>query len=117
VSDIRVDAMQGGPDLDVVFSALSDRTRRAILAQLVKGNCSVSELAEPHEMSLTAVSKHLTVLESAGLIRRERRGRTRYCRLRAEPLRYATDWTLSFREFWTTRLDALEDFFAAEGEP
>jgi DNA-binding transcriptional ArsR family regulator len=94
--------------LNETFSALSDPTRRAILARLVKGETSVSELAEPFDVSLPAVMKHLRVLENAGLITREKEGRISRCRLNAGPLQSASEWINSYEQFWRTRLDALE---------
>ena len=93
--------------LDATFGALSDPTRRAILARLGDRDCAVSELAEPFAMSLTAVAKHLRVLEGAGLVRREKRGRTVTCRLQAARLQEATDWLASYQRFWSSSLDRL----------
>ena len=95
------------------FTALSDPTRRAILARLRTGPLRVTEIAAPFEMSLNGVSKHLKILERANLVRREVRGREHYCSLDAGPLSEATDWTLSYREFWESRLDALEHLLVA----
>ena len=99
------------PDaLDATFAALADPTRRAILARLALGEASVTELAEPFEMSQPAISKHLKVLESAGLISRGRDAQRRPCRLEAAPLAQATDWLEKYRRFWEAtfqRLDAL----------
>ncbi len=96
--------------LDAVFSALGDPTRRAILARLALGETSVGELAAPHAMSLPAVSKHLRVLEAAGLVRREKQGRVIRCRLEAAPLEAAADWITEYRRFWEAQLDALADY-------
>lgn len=96
--------------LDATFAALSDPTRRAILARLAAGQCSVSELAAPFDASLPAISKHLRVLENAGLVVRRREGRVRRCRLRPAPLMKAADWILRNRRFWEERFDALEGF-------
>ena len=96
--------------LSTTFSALADPTRRAILARLTSGEASVTELAEPFEMSLPAVSKHLKVLERAGLITRSREAQWRPCRLEAGPLKDAADWLEHYRRFWEAsyeRLDAL----------
>jgi DNA-binding transcriptional ArsR family regulator len=99
------------PDtLNSTFAALSDPTRRAILARLAAGEASVNELAEPFEMSLPGVSKHLKVLERAGLISRGRVAQSRPCRLEAAPLREAADWVESYRRFWEGSLDRLEDY-------
>jgi len=98
--------------LDATFSALSDPTRRAILSQLANGERSVTELAQPFDVSLPAISKHLRVLERAGLVRQEKEGRIRRCRLFAEPLHGANDWLENYRRFWEERfqrLDALLD--------
>jgi DNA-binding transcriptional ArsR family regulator len=98
------------PDhLSRTFSALADPTRRAILARLVSGEASVTELAEPFEMSLPAISKHLKVLEQAGLIVRSREAQWRPCRLAPEPLKDATDWLEEFRRFWDDSLDRLAE--------
>lgn len=99
--------------LDKVFSALADPTRRAILGRLRGGDASVGEIAEPFDMSLAAVSKHLDVLERAGLLSREARGRERRCHLDARPLRAATGWTSDYARFWEERLDALARHLSA----
>ena len=96
--------------LSVTFAALADPTRRAILAHLAKGEASVTELAEPFEMSLPAISKHLKVLERAGLITRGREAQWRPCQIKAEPLKYAMDWIEQYRQFWEERLDRLDDY-------
>jgi DNA-binding transcriptional ArsR family regulator len=99
------------PDrLSITFSALADPTRRAILARLVSGEASVTELAEPFEMSLPAVSKHLRVLARAGLITRSREAQWRPCRLAAGPLKDAADWLEHYRRFWEQSLDRLGDY-------
>jgi|SRR5712691_2204692 len=99
------------PDhLSATFSALADPTRRAILARLASGETSVTELAEPFEISLPAVTKHLKVLERAGLITRSREAQWRPCRLEAKPLRDIADWVVQYRRFWEERLDRLEDY-------
>ena len=100
--------------LDTVFHALGDATRRRMLAQLAKGESTVSALAEPFSMSLAAASKHIKSLESAGLITREVKGRTHTCRLNASPLASAHDWLNFYEKFWTSRLDALEALLKAE---
>lgn len=94
--------------IDNVFHALSDATRRRMLRELASGERTVSQLAEPHEMSLAAASKHIKVLENAGLIRREVNGRTHICRLEPGPLASAHEWLGFYERFWTSRLDALE---------
>jgi DNA-binding transcriptional ArsR family regulator len=93
--------------LDGVFGALSDPTRRAIVARLAGGETTLSDLAAPFAMSLTAVSKHVRVLVAAGLVAQEKRGRTRFCRLEREPLQAAGAWITSYTEFWEGQLDAL----------
>ena len=92
------------------FSALADPTRRAILARLAAGEASVTELAQPFAMSLPAISKHLKVLERAGLITRGREAQWRPCRLEARPLKGAVDWLEHYRIFWEQSLDRLEDY-------
>jgi DNA-binding transcriptional ArsR family regulator len=94
--------------LDATFAALADPTRRAILARLATGDTTVTELAEPFAMSLPAVTKHLKVLERAGLISRSREAQWRPCRLEATPLRGISDWVAQYRQFWEARLDRLE---------
>jgi DNA-binding transcriptional ArsR family regulator len=96
--------------LSTTFAALADPTRRAILARLVSGECSVTELAEPFDMSLPAVSKHLRVLERAGLITRGREAQWRPCRLEAGPLKQVADWAERYRHIWEARLDRLDDY-------
>src|SRR6201997_4773631 len=101
------------PDsLSTTYAALADPTRRAILARLASGEASVTELAEPFDMSLPAVSKHLKVLERAGLIARGRKAQWRPCRLEAGPLKDAADWLEHYRRFWEQSLDRLEDYLA-----
>src|SRR3954451_12015633 len=100
------------PALDATFAALADPTRRAILARLAAGEASVLDLAKPFDMSLPAVSKHIKVLERAGLVSRGRDAQRRPCRLEARPLREATAWLADFRDYWAEsfqRLDALFD--------
>ena len=96
--------------LSTTFAALADPTRRAILARLASGECSVTELAEPFEMSLPAVSKHLRVLERAGLIARGREAQWRPCRLEAGPLREVAAWAEAYRHIWEQRLDRLDTY-------
>jgi DNA-binding transcriptional ArsR family regulator len=96
--------------LDEIFGALADPTRRAILARLTKGDALVTEIAEPFDISLAAVSKHVRVLERAGLVHRTVVGREHRCALSPRPLRAAADWVEHYRAFWETRLDALEQF-------
>ena len=96
--------------LTATFAALADPTRRAILARVATGEISVGELAEPFDMSLPAISKHLKVLERAGLIARGREAQRRTCRLRAEPLKEAVHWINEYRQYWEQRLDLLDDY-------
>lgn len=102
-------------DMDAIFGALADPTRRAILARLSQGEATVSELATPHEMSLAAVSRHLHVLADAGLMSRTREGKSIRCRLEAAPLREATSWLIDYRRFWEQKLDALGAFLEHQG--
>jgi DNA-binding transcriptional ArsR family regulator len=95
--------------LSITFGALADPTRRAILARLTKGEASVTELARPFDMTLPAISKHLKVLERAGLITRSRDAQWRRCRLRAQRLEEAADWVGRYREFWERSFDRLDD--------
>ncbi|MEV6644953.1 metalloregulator ArsR/SmtB family transcription factor [Amycolatopsis sp. NPDC051371] len=99
-------------ELDLVFRALGDRTRRALVERLVRGPASVSELAEPLTMSLAAVVQHLQVLESAGIVRSEKVGRVRTCRIEPEMLRAGEHWLGRQRTTWESRLDRLGDFLA-----
>jgi DNA-binding transcriptional ArsR family regulator len=99
------------PDhLSATFAALADPTRRAILAHLASGEASVTDLAEPFQMSMPAVSKHLKVLERAGLIARGREAQWRPCRLEATPLRDVAAWVEHYRRFWQQSLDRLDDY-------
>ncbi len=99
------------PDaLSATFAALADPTRRAILARLAAGETSVTKLAEPFEMSMPAVSKHLKVLERAGLIARSREAQKRPCRLEAAPLKDVTDWLENYRRFWEESFDRLDEY-------
>jgi DNA-binding transcriptional ArsR family regulator len=102
------------PELDTVFHALGDATRRRMLRELVHGERTVSQLAEPFEMSLAAASKHIKALENAGLIHREVRGRTHLCRLKPGPLASAHQWLSFYERFWNDRLDALERLLRTE---
>ncbi len=96
--------------LDSTFAALADPTRRAILARLTKGQASVTELATPFKLSMPAVTKHLKVLERAGLISRGRQAQWRPCRLEAKPLREAADWIEHYRRFFDESFDRLDDY-------
>ena len=100
--------------LDQIFQALADGTRRAMLAELCSGPRSVSNLAAPHDMSLAAASKHVKVLERAGLLRREIDGRTHHCHLEREPLQNGVAWIRRLDAFWTGRLDALDEALRAD---
>lgn len=105
--------MQVPDRLSATFQALADPTRRAILARLALGETSVSELAKPFEMSMPAVSKHLKVLEHAGLITRSRDAQMRPCKIEAQALKQADDWLEEYRQLWEQRLDRLEDYLKA----
>lgn len=101
-------------DLNRLFSALSDPTRRAILANLAKaGESTITVLAEPFSMSLPAISKHIRVLENAGLLEREVHGREHRCRLQPRPLKDAVDWLAEYREYWEGQMDALARYLEA----
>jgi DNA-binding transcriptional ArsR family regulator len=96
--------------LDLTFGALSDATRRAILARLADGEASVGALAEPFNMSRPAISKHLRVLENAGLVRRAQDGRVSRCELDAAPMRNAAEWVGEYRQYWERQLDLLQEY-------
>ena len=98
------------PDLDATFAALSDATRRGILARLAQGEASISDLAAPYDISLPAISKHLRVLERAKLIARRKEGRVNRCRLVPEAMKDAAEWIERYRQFWEQQLDALARF-------
>jgi DNA-binding transcriptional ArsR family regulator len=102
--------------LDATFSALSDPTRRAIVSRLANGEASFMQLALPFDITLPAVSKHVRVLEDAGLVIRTKRGRVHYCRLNAGPLRDATEWLVFYQKFWDGKLDALANFLEEHHE-
>ena len=112
---MTTDLKASDEDLNLVFSALSDPTRRSILERLSRGEASVGELAEPFDMSLPAISKHLGVLEHAGLLSRERDGRFFRCLLHAEPMRNAALWMEGYRRFWSQQFDAMEAYLSQEG--
>jgi DNA-binding transcriptional ArsR family regulator len=101
-------------NLSPVLDAISHPSRRAILARLSRGPARVTEIAEPFDMSLNAVSKHLKVLEAAGLIYRDRQGRDHVMELRAAPLRFVTQWLHPYERYWSRQLDRLEDHFTAK---
>lgn len=100
--------------LDTVFHALSDSTRRAMIARLAEGERSIGDLATPFAMSFAGASKHVRVLETAGLVRRRREGRTHYCRLEPRKLAEADEWLRRYARFWTDRLDALDALLREE---
>ena len=102
--------------LDKTFAALGDATRRAILGRLAGGEARLSDLAEPFDMSQTAVSKHVRVLSDAGLVSVEKRGRVRFCRLKDDGLREAAGWIEDHRRFWAESLEALGSFLEEESE-
>lgn len=95
--------------LDTTFAALADPTRRAILGRLSQGTATVNELARPFRTSLPAIVKHLGKLENAGLVRTEKRGRERHCRLAAQPLKEAAEWIANYEAFWASQLDRLAE--------
>lgn len=103
-------------DLDSVFSALSDPTRRAMIERLAKGESSVTELARPFRISLPAISKHLRVLEEAGLVVRQKEGRVHHIRLNTRPLRETLQWIEYYRRFWEGRFDALDQHLTKAGK-
>ena len=105
------------PQLDAVFHALGDPTRRRMLRELAGGERTVSQLAEPFAISLAAASKHVKALENAGLIRRDVRGRTHWCRLDPGPLASAHEWLGFYERYWTARLDALEALLRGPAAP
>ena len=100
--------------LDSTFGALADPTRRAILASLMLGETSLSDLAGPHRMSLPAVMKHVRVLQNAGLVSQKKIGRTRFCRLSPTPLKQAENWIAQYRRFWEGAFDSLERFLSQD---
>jgi DNA-binding transcriptional ArsR family regulator len=103
--------------LDAMFQALADPARRAMIERLCRGPASVSELGKPFEMSLSAVVQHLQVLESSGLVRSEKVGRVRTCRIEADALKRAESWLSARRASWERRFDRLGEYLAAQGEP
>jgi DNA-binding transcriptional ArsR family regulator len=102
--------------LDNAFAALSSPVRRAILARLSQGEATVGELATPHDISLPAISKHVSVLVDAGLVLREKRGREYHCRLQPDPMREAVAWLAQHQHFWEQQFDALDNFLSEDGE-
>ena len=104
-------------ELDRIFSALADPTRRAILHRLTQNPATINEIAKPFSVSLNAVSKHVMVLERAGLLRREIKGRKHYCWIEPRPLREADHWLEYYRQFWEQRMDALVAYVARKHKP
>ena len=100
--------------IEQTFAALGDRTRLAIIERLALQEISLSELAEPFDMSQTAVTKHVRILSDAGLVKVSKRGRTRYCRLRPEPMKAAEEWLETYQRFWAERFDDLAKFINEE---
>ena len=109
---VRLDEDLPEKDLDAMFAALADPTRRSIVAHLTKGEATVNELAEPFDISVQAVSRHIQVLERAGLISRGRHRQTRPCRLKLDAFRAATDWIDDQRRVWSERFDRLDQHLA-----
>ncbi len=105
-----VELQQADEQLSATFAALANSTRRAILARLAEGEASVNELAEPFDMSLPAISRHIKVLEKAGLIRQGQRAQYRPCTLDASPLREVSSWAEQYRPVWEARFDAMDDY-------
>jgi len=103
-------------ELDLTFSALSDPTRRAILSKLAEGDASILELAAPFSISLPAVSKHIRILEEAGLLTRMKQGRVQYCHLNANPLRSAAKWLVFYENFWDAKFDSLAKYLEDKSE-
>ena len=102
--------------LDSAFSALADPTRRAILTRLAQGEATVKELAKPFKISLPAISRHLRVLEAAGLLERRKQGRVHHCRLAPHPLQDAAEWLAFYQRFWDSKLDVLAGYLATSDE-
>jgi DNA-binding transcriptional ArsR family regulator len=104
------------PSLDATFGAVSDPKRRAILGALTEGEASVTQLAEPFDVSLQAVSKHIGVLAAAGLVAQEKRGRVNWCHLAAAPMKAADEWLGGYREFWEEQLESLHAYLTSGGK-
>ena len=102
--------------LDETFGALSDPTRRAIVQELLSGEAALSDLAEPFNMTQTAVSKHVRILNRAGLVTVQKRGRTRYCSLNTAPMKAASDWLADYQSFWTEQFDNLATYLNEQDE-
>ena len=109
--------MSTDPQLDTIFMALADPTRRVILSMLLEDDMAVTDVAEPFEISLAAISKHLTVLTTAGLISQEKRGRVKWCKLEPDAMRDTSIWMQGFGQFEPVNLDAFERFLATELPP
>jgi DNA-binding transcriptional ArsR family regulator len=112
--NILIHMVKYSRSLDATFKALADPTRRGILAELTRGQASVTQLAGPYRMSLPAVMKHLRVLEQAGLVTQRKTGRVRRCRLSAQPLEDAASWLSQYRAFWGRQFDALDRYLVEE---
>ena len=117
VTNSAISSPGNRPDLDLVFGALADSTRRAILARLALGESTVGELAAPFDISRPAISRHLRVLEHAGLVRRAADGRISRCSLDAGPMREAAEWVGTYRRYWEDQLEALARYFEGETTP
>lgn len=102
--------------LSQIFSALSDPTRRAMLVRLRKEEMSVADLSQPFNMTKSAITKHVKILENAGLLKRTIDGRVHYCRLDAKPLKHASDWMKFYERFWNNKFDALDTFLKKEDQ-
>lgn len=111
------DTMTESQTLDAAFAALANPTRRAILARLAQGAATVNELAEPFDMSLPAISKHIRVLEDAGFVTRGRNAQFRPCTLQADPLQAVANWTDQYRHIWTARFDAMDQILTGQKDP
>ena len=111
---VEYNSSQAGTDLDAVFGAIADPTRRSMLTSLASRPLSIGELAAPFDITLAAASKHIKVLERAGLIQREVQGRTHLCRIEAAPLHAGLEWIRHYERFWNEKLDALEALLTAE---
>jgi DNA-binding transcriptional ArsR family regulator len=116
VGDTVNRVVEYSPSLDATFAAVSDPTRRRILSALTEGEASVTQLAEPFDVSLQAVSKHIGVLATAGLVAREKKGRVHWCSLAAAPMKAADEWLGGYREFWEEQLDSLDAYLATGGK-
>lgn len=104
-------------ELNLIFSALSDPTRRAMLLRLAQEEQAIAELSAPFNISKSAITKHIKVLENAGLLKRTIDGRVHHCRLQTQPLQVASDWMEFYQKFWNEKLDALDDYLAKQVTP